>query len=175
MSLEEGIFILSRTITNPKPDRRVRDQWCKAVEWQKGWRFVVRRSRMIERERAEALKDAKVAVESSLRIFEVTYLGERYARSVTVYERDGIVAEVRGDVSEAAEPAAINLVNALVLSTDEDDALDWIFRQRGTRMSDCANGVLHRLVHRGTVKLDDIRAVMAEEDAEEDAANGAGS
>src|SRR5271163_152212 len=113
MSLEEGIFILTRSIANPKPDRRVRDQWCKAGEWEKGWRFVIRRSHWIERERADALKKVEVAVasESTLRIFELTYLGERYARTVTVYERDGIVVEVRGDVSEAAEPAMINLVN----------------------------------------------------------------
>ncbi len=165
MSLEEGIFVLSRTITNPRPDRRTRDQWQKALEWEKGMRFSVRRAHWIERDRA----DVTTGIPGDRRVFELRYLGERYADYVNVFERDGIVEHARGQFPEEAEPAMLNLVNALVRSMERDDELEWIFRQRGSRMSDMADGVLYRLVCRGTVKLDDIRATLAEWDAEEEA------
>jgi hypothetical protein len=163
MSLEEGIFILSRTITNPRPDRRTRDQWQKANEWEKGMRFVIRRAHWIERDRAEAM----ATVPGERRVFELRYLGERYADYVNLFEKDGIVEHARGNFPDEAEQAMLVLVTALVRSTDRDDELDWIFRSRGERMADMADGVLYRLVDRGTVKLDDIRAALAEWDAEE--------
>lgn len=168
MSLEEGIYILSRTIANPRPDRRTRDQWLKGNEWEKGMRFVVRRAHWIERDRAEAMAQ----VPGVRRVFELRFLGERYADYVNLFEKDGIVEHARGNFPEEAEQAMLVLVAALVRSTERDDELDWIFRERGSRMADMAEDVLHRLVDCGTVKLDDIRVVLAESDAEEQAKEG---
>lgn len=169
MSLEEGIYILSRTIVNPRPDRRTRDQWLKAGEWEKGMRFSIRRAHWVERDRRETIEGAGGIVPGNVRVFELRFLGERYAETVNVFETDGIVTSMRANIADEAESALIVLVGALVRSTDRDDELDWIFRQRGSRMSDVAGDVLYRLVCRGTVKLDDIRAVLSESDAEEDA------
>jgi len=163
--LQEGIYVLTRDITNPRPDRRTRGKaWLKVDEWEKGMRFSIRRAHWLEKDLSESgsLRDR--------RCFELRYLGERYAGYVNVFEQGGIVEHVRGNFPEDAEQAMIVLVSALARSTERDDELEWIFLDRGTTMGHCAEDILHRLICHGKVTLDDVRAMMVESDVEDEEA-----
>lgn len=161
MKVEEGMYVLKRTISNPKPDRRVRDRWLKRFQWEEGWRFSIRRMRWQE-------VDQNDVPQPNIKCFELRFLGERYGECVTLIEKDGMLTDTCGaDLPEEAEPALLTLVMALELSTDIDDQLEWIFRQRGSRVSDYAPDILMRLVRHEIVSLANVKAMLDESDEED--------
>jgi hypothetical protein len=165
--MKEGIFTLKTTITNPKPDRRVRDEWLAAAEWPQGGRFSVRRAPWIEENWNRGSEPVRAHA------YELRSVDSRFGPSVTFVERSGhlTVVEARGDA--ARENALRSLVAHLTESTAPDDALLWIFIRHGdgSNVSAVARMVLFRLVREGAVTLAQVDAAIAACDAEEDDTN----
>jgi hypothetical protein len=152
--MNQGIFILSETITNPSPDRRTRGKWMQATEWKSGWRFSVCRADYLEREEAPEFK-----------AFLVTFLDESHAESATFWEREGqplIAAGYKGDDTGMAE-ALVRLVGLLRPSTDQWDAYAWLFLSNRDSVRDGASEALWELFKAGKVTAADI--VQAQKDA----------
>ena len=165
-----GIYTLSRRIENPRPDRRVRDRWLSALVWKAGTRFAVRRAVWFENELAQMAHGADAVALKTIATYELTSLDDRYSERVLIIVHDGgAVTHARGG-DDQQEAALLDLVTALVPSTAPDDALQWVFVDRGdgTSLHGCAPA-LFRLVRRGVVTIDQVREVLAEYDAELDA------
>lgn len=160
--MKEGIFKLTTTITNPKPDRRVKDQWLQAPEWPAGSRFAIRHAPWVEKEWSRQ-------GETGAKAYELTCLDDRFSRSVTLVERDGRPHAVLGTF---LDDACLALVAALAPSDEKDDPLLWAFIQRGdwSNVSRSARAALFRLVRDGVVTVAEVTAALDAEDADIDAA-----
>lgn len=155
--MKEGIFVLGTTIQNPRPDRRTRDQWLRAIEWPAGGRFSIRR-----RERHEVHRKLK---DEGIKAFVLEFLGERHASSVMILESsDGSLQFVT--VEEGIGGGLQALVDNLVPSTDPDDVLRWCFIRHDDGLGRGGGDVLLRLFRKGLVTVEQINACLDEIDAE---------
>jgi hypothetical protein len=155
--MAEGIFLLGKTITNPKPDRRMRHDWIAETEWKEGWKFQLRRARWVER---------NTGVEEA---YELAYLDSNRYSTVTFYvDEDG---DLNTTAEETLAPALLELAQNLVPSKDPKDDVRFIFTSRG--YSGEERIVLNRLVQSGAITLAQIKAALAAQDAEDAAEDAA--
>lgn len=165
--MQVGIFVLTKTIANPKPDRRMRDKWLAAPEWKEGSRFALRRAWWQER----GEKDTPASNKPKSECYELEFLGERYSEKVAIIKRDG-TTRVR-TVLEEQEPAMLDLLDSLRLSLELDDRLKWVFLEHGDRINDHATDIVFRLVHQSVLTVDQVRKAYQERNAEYDAEEAA--
>lgn len=151
--MQEGIFTLSKTIANPKPDRRTRNRWLGAAEWKAGTVFSVMRA-------PSHPGDAPY--------FRLKHLDERYPEEVSFFHnREGGFWRSSHPDQEAA---LLTLVAALAPSTDPDHPLLWLILKRHDYISRASEAVLFRLVREGAVTLAQVEAALDASDAEDDGA-----
>ena len=151
--MQTGIFVLSKDITNPTPDRRYRDKWLAAVTWEKDWRFSIRRIEYREKDYAESGIEVKV--------YELKWLGSRYSGTVEFVERGA--GEIRCGYwreDPKAQAAMMELVGGLTLSTDKHDEFLWQFLKDGNSVRDYGDDVLWQLYKAGKITNEDIAAAM---------------
>ena len=145
--MEPGIYVLSETVLNPKPDRR-QTAWLGADEWTAGDTYLV--------EAADGRADLGVKA----RVFTIRRLFSTSASSTYLRVRkqpDGNVEVIR----EAGRVGALaRFVAALVPSKDPRDAFRWTFYEDGCSPSSASERVLWVLVQVGKISVDDVRAVL---------------
>jgi len=156
--LAEGIYVLTKDIPNPRPDRRQKDDWFAAPVWKTGWRFTLRKAPWAK---------AHAAVST----FELRCIENRYGSSVSVYAGEGELTF--NALKENVDQALRALVDALKPSDNPRDALIWPFHERGDTMRDSAWIVVEQLHKAGRVTPDDVRAALKASDDEYDAAAAA--
>ena len=149
--MKEGVFILGKLIKNPKPDRRVKDDWIAATEWKPGNRFMLRLAPWLTRNHGVAEP------------FELSSLDNRYGACVNLDLADGELQVVTAH--EALVPVIRELVQALRPSEDPDDAVSYVFVSRGYVGEE--RSVLCRLVRNGVLSVDLIKAAIKAQDAED--------
>jgi hypothetical protein len=127
--MKEGIFILQESITNPEPDRRMRDSWLHKPIWEKGGTYVIRRATWIERD----WKESGVEIGAA---YELRNVDSRHAPSVAFVVRDHLIfgagrVESIGHRGDKMGKALLTLAEALEPSKEKYDELRWCFYERG--------------------------------------------
>lgn len=153
--MKTGIFVLTKTVTNQKPDRRQTHNWLAQETWTEGMRFAVRRERLLEKERTRAVK-----------VFELFFLDEAYAKKVTFYDFDDGNGAVSKTYDSKLDESLVALVDALVPANEPDDKLLWTFIKRGDSVIRPASAILFRLVREGVLTLAQVEEALIRDDNE---------
>lgn len=140
--LDPGIYVLTKTIANPKPDRRVKDRWLDAPCWEEGMRFEV----------LEEPDETRVRLQH---ICRWASLG-----AVLLYwEPKGVIG---GSRDKRQDAAISELVAALEPARSLRDTYEFLFRTHWWTPSSHGDDVLWALIQRGKVSIGDVRAMTDE-------------
>lgn len=148
--IKPGIYVLSRTVINPKPDRRCKDEWLKAEKWEEGWKF-------------ELLEDPHAEQNTGVPAYRLQCLENRHEsiKGVTVYGKaTGFVVGGRADDKQT--DALVALICYLVPSSNPKDGFDFVFHERSSKAHEYADDILWALVKRGRITLDEVRELFHE-------------
>lgn len=151
-----GLYVLTRTIANPKPDKRMRDRWIFAPEWKAGMRFEVKQAWWRFRD------------DSAWTSYELGHRDERFPGHIDIHVHAG-GSTIGGGNTEGREGAVLALLDALAIDTSDGAAFDWLLIANNAEGWEAS--ILYALYQSGAIDAehikDGIAAVRRKLDAEQ--------